>query len=101
VGGLFKRTNTFGMSTPYDVAGRAAKKVVGSWRSCSPDSPFVSKLYADHLDFRYPKLGKPQDQQCVRQMKGEGYTKIILYFLCLFRFQMKISSFFVLGSPME
>ncbi|XP_035702904.1 EF-hand domain-containing family member B-like [Folsomia candida] len=73
-GGDFRRTNTFGTPTPNDVAGRVAKKVIGSWRSCKADYPFVSKVYADHLDFRYPKLGMSQEQHCIRQQMGDGFV---------------------------
>lgn len=72
VGGLFKRTNTFGMPTPNDWAGRQAKKVVDNWRTCCPDDPYVTKYYADHVDFRHPKLGLPQDAQCIKKMLGNG-----------------------------
>jgi hypothetical protein len=71
-GGLFSRTNTFGYPTPNDSAGRLAKKVIGSWRSCEADPSYVSKVYADHLDFRYPKLGKAQEQYCIKQQLGDG-----------------------------
>lgn len=74
--GNFRRTNTFGIPTPNDVAGRLCKKVIGTWRTCQPDPPYVSKVYADHLDFRYPKLGLPQEQNCIRTKQGDKSVKV-------------------------
>lgn len=72
--GNFSRHSTFGMQTPNDVAGRWTKKIISTWRSCKPDPIYVSKTYADHLDFRIPKLGKPRDATCVNRDRGDQYV---------------------------
>jgi Ca2+-binding EF-hand superfamily protein len=70
----FSRQKTFGIPTPCDIAGRWCKKIMSTWRSCEPDPPYVNKAYADHLDMRYPKLGRPQDAQCIARTKGDCHT---------------------------
>lgn len=72
--GNFSKHDTFGMKTPNDIAGRLTKKIISSWRSCDPDPAYVSKIYADHLDFRYPKLGKPRDPTCVQRDRGDQFV---------------------------
>ncbi|CAL8087919.1 unnamed protein product [Orchesella dallaii] len=70
----YSKHNTFGMKTPHDVAGRWARKIISTWRSCDPDPAYVSKIYADHLDFRYPKLGKQRDATCVGRDRGDEFV---------------------------
>jgi len=69
--GYFNRTDTFRTPTSHDVAGRWCKKIFGTWRSCEADPTFVSKIYADHLDYRIPKLGMGQDKNCIRKRLGD------------------------------
>lgn len=71
--GGFSKHNTFGMQTPNDIAGRWTRKIISTWKSCNPDPTFVSKIYADHLDFRYPKLGQQRDPTCIRRDRGYDF----------------------------
>ena len=68
---MFRRDDIFGDLTPHDVAGRSCAKVIGNWRQCKPDPPYVNKVYADHVDQRLPKLGLPQDRLCGARHRGD------------------------------